>query len=101
MYICCLESHLFVICDDSCIVWIYSFDVWITFIYMPSESGLCAFWIRLCAFWIQLCVFQDNVYILMYNLDQDTFFSGLMISSIVWISLMCCLDHFHKLSGLF
>lgn len=39
-------------------------------------------------------VFQDYVYILIYNLDQDTFFSGLTISSIVWISFMCRLESF-------
>lgn len=61
------------------------FDLWITLmccldqVYVISGSGY---------------VFQDYVYILIYNLDQDTFFSGLTISSIVWISFMCRLESF-------
>lgn len=65
-----------------------------------SGSRSCADWIRVMCFMEQVMCFSGlRVYILIYNLDQDTFFSGLIISCVVWISFKCRLDQFHVLSG--
>lgn len=67
---------------------------------LMSGSRSCADWIRAMCFMEQVMYFSGlRVYILMYNLDQDTFFSGLIISCVVWISFKCRLDQFHVLSG--
>lgn len=65
-----------------------------------SGSRSCADWIRVMCFMEQVMCFSGlRVYILMYNLDQNTLFSGLIISCVVWISFKYRLDQFHVLSG--
>lgn len=67
-----------------------------------SGSRSCADWIRVMCFMEQVMCFSGlRVYILMYNLDQNTYFSGLLISCVVLISFKCRLDQFHVPSGLF